>query len=155
MEIITESLMIFVKECIIRGVGGSCHSTHGGESGTFDDNALFEECIKPYDLVLMEEIAGACPFNILHVCDYHGGYDDLTPFLDYPGHIVNCSLELGTEKLTAQNVSQMFDKTYRGGLDRLGTIFSGSQEEIIAAVEAQYNQKPAKFLLGSRLYGPH
>ena len=149
LEIITESLMIFVKECIKRGVDGFYHSTQGGEGGRFDDKALFEECIKPYDLVLMEEIAGACPFNILHVCDYHGGYDDLTPFLDYPGHIVNCSLELGTEKLTAQKASQMFDRPFMGGLDRLGTIFSGSREEIIAAVEMECNQRSAKFLLGA------
>jgi len=149
LEIITESLMIFVKECIKRGVDGFYHSTQGGESGTFDDNALFEECIKPYDLVLMEEIAGTCPFNILHVCDYHDGYDDLTPFLDYPGHIVNCSLELGTEKLTAQKASQMFGRPFMGGLDRLGTIFSGSQEDIIAAVETECGQKPSKFLLGA------
>jgi uroporphyrinogen decarboxylase len=97
----------------------------------------------------MEEIAGTCLFNILHVCDYHGGYDDLTPFLDYPGHIVNCSLELGIEKLTAQKVSQLFGRPFMGGLDRLGTIFSGSRDDIITAVEAECSRKSAKFLLGA------
>jgi uroporphyrinogen decarboxylase len=149
MEIITESLMIFVKACIKRGVDGFYHSTQGGESQTFNDSALFRECIKPYDLILMEEINRSCDFNILHVCDYHGGYDDLTPFLDYPGHIVNCSLELGTGKLTAQEVSQMFDRPFMGGLDRLGTIFSGSRDEIKKAVVAECSQKSAKFLLGA------
>ena len=149
LEIITESLMIFVKECINRGVDGFYHSTQGGERDTLGDSALFEECIKPFDLVLMEEIAGSCPFNILHVCDYHGGYDDLTSYLDYPGHIVNCSLELGTETLTAQKMSEMFGRPFMGGLDRLGTIFSGSREEIKTAVETQCRQKSAKFLLGA------
>ncbi len=149
IEIITESLMIFVKECIKRGVDGFYHSSQGGESQTFNDSALFKECIKPYDLILMEEINRSCDFNILHVCDYHGGYDDLTPFLDYPGHIVNCSLELGTGKLTAQEVSQMFDRPFMGGLDRLGTIFSGGRDEIENAVVAECSQKSAKFLLGA------
>jgi uroporphyrinogen decarboxylase len=149
IEIITESLMIFVKECIKLGVDGFYHSTQGGESHTFDDSALFKECIKPYDLILMEEINRSCDFNILHICDYHHGYDDLTPFLDYPGHIVNCSLELGTGKLTAREVSRMFDRPFMGGLDRLGTIFSGSRHEIKKAVEVACSQKSAKFLLGA------
>jgi uroporphyrinogen decarboxylase len=148
-EIISESLMIFVKECIKRGVDGFYHSTQGGESRTFNDSALFNEYIKPYDLILMEEINRCCEFNILHVCDYHGGYDDLTPFLDYPGHIVNCSLELGAGKLTAREVSQMFDRPFMGGLDRLGTIFSGSRDEIKRVVQAECSQKSAKFLLGA------
>ncbi len=149
IEIITESLMIFVKECIKLGVDGFYHSTQGGESNTFNDSALFMECIKPYDLILMEEINRSCQFNILHVCDYHDGYDDLTPFLDYPGHIVNCSLKLGTETLAAQEISQMFGRPFMGGLDRLGTIFSGSREEIKKAVDAQCSRKSAKFLLGA------
>jgi uroporphyrinogen decarboxylase len=149
IEIITESLMIFVKECIKIGVDGFYHSTQGGESQTFNDSDLFEECIKPYDLILMEEINRSCEFNILHVCDYQGGYDDLTPFLDYPGHIVNCSLKLGTETLAAGEVSQMFGRPFMGGLDRLGTIFSGSRDEIIKAVDAQCGRKSTKFLLGA------
>ncbi|MEZ4832223.1 MAG: hypothetical protein R2873_09515 [Caldilineaceae bacterium] len=27
-----------------------------------------------------------CNFNILHICDYEAGYDDLTTFLDYLSH---------------------------------------------------------------------
>lgn len=149
IEIITESLMIFVKECIKLGVDGFYHSTQGGESHTFNDSALFTECIKPYDLILMEEINRTCEFNILHVCDYHDGYDDLTPFLDYPGHIVNCSLKLGTETLAAREVSQMFGRPFMGGLDRLGTIFSGSRDEIKKAVDALCSRKSSKFLLGA------
>jgi uroporphyrinogen decarboxylase len=149
IEIISESLMIFVKECIKLGVDGFYHSTQGGESHTFNDSALFKEYIKPYDLILMEEINRTCEFNILHVCDYHDGYDDLTPFLDYPGHIVNCSLKLGTEKLSARQVSQMFGRPFMGGLDRLGTIFSGNRDEIQKAVDAQCSRKSSKFLLGA------
>ena len=149
LEIITESLMIFVKECIKLGVDGFYHSTQGGESHTFNGSDLFEECIKPYDLALMEEINKSCIFNILHVCDYQDGYHDLTPFLDYPGHIVNCSLELGPGKLTPQEIAGMFGRPFMGGLDRMGTIVSGSNDEIKKAVEDVCRRKSDKFILGA------
>ena len=61
------------------------------KAGSLRTTPRFIECIKPYDLTVMEEIDRSCVFNILHVCDYEGGYDDLAPFLDYPGHVVNCA----------------------------------------------------------------
>jgi uroporphyrinogen decarboxylase len=149
MEVITESLMLFVKACIKLGVDGFYASTQGGESDRFDDPTLFQECIKPYDLAIMEEINRSCIFNVLHVCDYHSGYSDLTPFLDYPGHVVNCSLELDEKRLTGQEVSQMFGRPYMGGMERKGIIVSGSQEEIEQAVEDVLREAPAKFILAA------
>ena len=105
MQIITDSLMGFVKECIRLGLDGFYTSTQGNEVGRFDDPALFEQCIRPYDLQLMEEINRSCIFNILHVCDYHLPYRDLAPFVDYPGHVVNASLELTGGEISAQEVS--------------------------------------------------
>jgi uroporphyrinogen decarboxylase len=149
IEIITESLMIFVKGCIDLGVDGFYASTQGGESDRFDDVALFDTCVKPYDLAIMEEINHACIFNVLHVCDYHSGYSDLTPFLDYPGDVVNCSLRLGTQRLTPQKVSRMFGRPYMGGLDRHGIIVSGSEDEIRQAVENALAQTSDKFFLAA------
>ena len=149
LEIITESLMIFVKECIKLGIDGFYHSTQGGESHTFDDITLFKEYIKPYDLILMKEINRSCIFNILHVCDYYDGYNDLTPFLDYPGHIINSSLELETGKLTPNEISKMFGRPFMGGLDREGIIFSGSKDEIKKAVKEACRRKSDKFFLAA------
>ena len=70
LEIITESTLWFVRECIKLGVDGFYASTQGGESHRFADSSLFTQVIKPYDLIVMEEINQACPFNILHICDY-------------------------------------------------------------------------------------
>ncbi|MCP4538958.1 MAG: hypothetical protein GY832_17625 [Chloroflexi bacterium] len=149
MEIITESLMTFVKACIRLGVDGFYASTQGGERHRFEDVALFNECIKPYDLTIMEEINRVCTFNILHVCDYHGGYDDLTPFQDYPGHVVNCSLELGARRLTGKDISQMFGRPYMGGMDRKGILVSGSQSEIRQRVGELLRDAPDRFMLGA------
>lgn len=149
MEIVTESLMIFVKECIKLGIDGFYHSTQGGESFRFDDVTLFKKCVKPYDLILMEEINRSCIFNILHICDYHGGYNDLSPFLDYPGHVVNCSLELGKGKLSGKEISKMFGRPFMGGIERKGTILSGKKDEIKKVVKEVLNTAPEKFILGA------
>lgn len=149
MEVITESLMLFVKACARIGVDGFYHSTQGGESGRFDDHGPFNECIKPYDLAVMEEIDRSCIFNILHVCDHYGGYDDFTTFLDYPGRVVNCALKVGSEEITPTEASEIFGRPFMGGMNRLGAINTGSLEEVRQAAEDALAQASPKFILGA------
>ncbi len=149
MEIITGSLMLFVKECIRLGVDGFYASTQGGEAGRLKDANLFRDYVRPFDLRLMNEINRSCIFNILHVCDYNGPYADLSPYLDYPGHVVNCNPRLTSRTLTWKEVSQMFKRPCMGGLDRHGIIVSGSKEEIEKAVGQVLNEVPRPFILGA------
>jgi uroporphyrinogen decarboxylase len=149
LEIITDSLLGFVRECIQLGVDGFYTSTQGGEAGRFTEAHVFDEYIKPFDLVLMQEANRACPFNILHVCDYQLDYTDLAPFLDYPGTVVNSPLRLGTRRLTPKQVSESFKRPYMGGLDRKGILTSGSPEQIQQAVHAVLEQAPSHFILGA------
>ncbi|MFL7811661.1 MAG: uroporphyrinogen decarboxylase family protein [Anaerolineae bacterium] len=148
LEIITESILWFVRECVKRGIDGFYASTQGGERGRFDP-ALFANVVKPYDLAVMNEIDAACPFSILHICDYQAPYDDLAPFLDYPGDVVNCPLEVGGRAMTAREAARMFGRPYMGGLDRHGIIASGSKEEIKAAVKDVLRDAPERFILGA------
>ena len=60
----------------------------------------------------------------------HLPYDDLTPFLEYPGDVVNCSLHVGEETLTPKDASELFSRPYMGGLDRKGVIVNGTADEI-------------------------
>ena len=149
MEVITESLMLFVKACIELGVDGFYASTQGGESHRFENTELFNTCIKPFDLALMEEMDRSCPFNILHVCDFWDEYDSLAPFLDYPGDVVNCSLEVGSQKISARDISKMFGRPYMGGLDRKGIIATGTDDEIESAVDEVLQSAPDRFILGA------
>jgi len=149
IEIIADSLMTFVKECIAIGIDGFYHSTQGGETYRFEGSHIFDECIKPYDLILMEEIERACDFNILHICDYEGGYKDLTPFLDYPGHVVNASLQLGEKMISGKDISNLFERPFMGGLDRHGIITTGEQDEIEDEVNLICQQAPENFILGA------
>jgi uroporphyrinogen decarboxylase len=149
MERVTESLMTFVKGCIQVGIDGFYHSTQGSETNRFGGSPLFETCIKPYDLILMNEINQTSTFNILHICDYHGSYADLSPFLEYPGDVVNCSLELSGKTLSSKEVAHLFNRPFMGGMDRHGTIVSGSKPAIEATVDAVLQDAPGRFILGA------
>ena len=149
MEIITASLMNFVQGCIARGIDGFYHSTQGGEAGRFPDSGPFETCIKPYDLVLMEEINRRLPFNILHVCDYHGPYADLSPYPAYPGHVVNASLKVGERSLAPREMADYFNRPFMGGLDRHGILVHGTPAQIRQAVESVCAHAPERFILAA------
>jgi uroporphyrinogen decarboxylase len=149
LEIITDSLMIFVRACIELGVDGFYHSTQGGEAGHFQRKDTFERYIKPYDLRLMEEINQRCLFNILHICDYVLPYDDFSQFLDYPGNVINSPLNLGEKILTPSEVAQMFKRPYMGGLERKGELSTGKPEQIPELVETVLRAAPDRFILGA------
>jgi uroporphyrinogen decarboxylase len=149
METITSSVMRFVKECIRLGLDGFYTSTQGGEAGRFNDPSTFNTCVRPYDLELMEEINRKCIFSILHVCDYQMQYGDISPFVDYPGQVVNASLELTGGKLSAKEVARKYNRPFMGGLDRLGILATGSQAEVKAAAEKVLRDAPERFILGA------
>ena len=125
LEISTENVLTLVRACKRAGVDGFYASTQGGEVFRFGGADLFERLVKPTDLAVWAEIA-ARRCNILHICDYEGAYDDLSPFLDYPGHVVNCSLEVGGKRMTPREASARFGRPFMGGLERKGVLATGA-----------------------------
>ena len=149
LAIITDSLLGFVRECIKLGVDGFYTSTQGGEAGRFYDPNTFTQHVKPFDLALMTEANNACPFNILHVCDYQRDYDDFSPFLDYPGTVVNSPLKLGGHPIASKEVGRLFKRPFMGGLERKGVIVNGTPEQIQHEVNAVIEAAPSQFILGA------
>jgi uroporphyrinogen decarboxylase len=149
LDAINESLLLFVREAVRRGVDGFYASTQGGEAGRFTDPSVFSRYIKPRDLALMKEIDRIGAFNILHVCDYHGIYGDLTPYLDYPGRVVNCGTRLQSGAITPRQIADLFKRPFMGGMDRHGIIVNGSAEEIRREVRRVISEAPPRFLLGA------
>jgi uroporphyrinogen decarboxylase len=148
LEIMTENVRRFMRDCKQAGVDGFYISTQGGEAGQFDETSIFEDYIKPTDLAVWDE-ARDCAFNILHVCDYNGPYDDLSPFLDYPGDVVNCSLKVGGRDLSPREASALFGRPFMGGLERLGVLATGPVEAIRAAAGKVLAEAPERFMLGA------
>ena len=147
-EILTENVLTLVRACKRVGVDGFYVSSQGGETFRFKDSNIFQKYIKPTDLAVWAEIQDGL-FNILHVCDYNGGYDDLTPFLNYPGQIVSCSQKVGEQTLSPKQVSQLFGRPFMGGLERKGAIATGSLEAIRKTVMDVLADAPERFLLAA------
>ncbi len=148
LEIMTENVLKLVHGCRRVGVDGFYVSSQGGEAFRFKGTDIFERYIKPTDLAVWAEVQ-SCPFNILHVCDYEGGYDDLTPFLDYPGHVVNCSLRLGERTMTPREAAHFFGRPFMGGMERRGVIATGRPEAIRQAAAGVLAEAPDRFILAA------
>lgn len=149
ISIITDGLLVLVKECAKLGLDGFYASTQGAEKGRLSGRTAFDECVRPYDLAVMNEVNRSFRFNILHVCDYHLPYEDITPFRDYPGHIVNTNLKLAEGQLSAAEVSSMFSRPFMGGLDRKGVIARGPASAIQDEVRRLLKEAPRRFILGA------
>lgn len=148
LEIMTENVLRLVRRCKRAGIDGFYASSQGGEAFRFQQRSIFENYIKPTDLTVWDEIA-SCSFNILHICDYEGAYDELTPFLDYPGHVVNSSLKIGDRTLTPKDAAQLFGRPFMGGMERKGVLASGNAEGIRQAVTDVLVQTPERFILAA------
>lgn len=148
LEIMTENVLTLVRACKHAGVDGFYASSQGGEAFAFPGPEVFRSFIKPSDLTVWDAI-NDCSFNILHICDYNGGYADLSPFLDYPGHVVNCSLHVGDRVLQAAEIVQLFGRPFMGGMERKGVIATGSVQEIRQTAEDVLTNAPKQFILGA------
>jgi uroporphyrinogen decarboxylase len=148
LDILTENVLTLLRACKKVGIDGFYVSTQGGEAFRFPGTDIFRKYIKPTDLTVWAEIQDL-PFNILHVCDYNGPYDDLSPFIDYPGHVVNCSLHVGEQILPPKQISQMFGRLFMGGLERKGALATGSPETIRQAAMDVLAQAPERFILAA------
>lgn len=148
LEIMTENVLTLVRGCKRVGIDGFYASSQGGEAFRFQDPTIFQKYIKPTDLAVWDELS-SCAFNILHVCDYEGAYNDLTPFLDYPGHVVNSSLKVGDRTLSPRDVSDMFGRPFMGGMERKGILAMGNSEEIRQAATDVLAQAPERFILAA------
>jgi uroporphyrinogen decarboxylase len=149
MEILTESQMIFVRACIQAGVDGFYMSTQGNEKGHFANPKIFTNYVKPFDLVAMKEIHAACPFNILHVCDYNLPYASYDAFPDYPGHVVNCNTKLTGGEMSPREIAKFFKRPYMGGMDRHGILANGTPAQVEAEIRRVVKSAPGQFILGA------
>ncbi len=149
MEIITDSLMVFVNACIELGVDGFYHSTQGYEEGRLAHADLFHECVAPYDLRVMREIAARCRFSVLHICDYHAPYGDIAPFVDYPGTVVNCNPVVGGRKMTGSEIAAMFGRPFMGGIERKGPISAGTEADARQAAREALAEAPTPTILAA------
>ena len=152
LEIFTDYVLTLARLCKQAGVDGFYASTQGGESFRFKGTNIFQDYIKPADLAVWEAIKDS-PVNILHVCDYHGGYDDLTPFLDYPGPIVSCGLNVGRTNSDSQTSLGTVQASIHGRVwNAKGVIATGDLEAIRRGCHRPADRRTRTLYSRSRLH---
>ena len=149
LDILIESQLLFVRACIKEGVDGFYMSTQGSETSGIASPQVFAKYVKPSDLAAMKEITAACPFNILHVCDFVAPYANYSIVRDYPGQIVNCATHLTGQELAAADVSKFFARPFMGGLDRFGVLAKGTPDQVEAEIKRVIKNAPRQFLLAA------
>ena len=150
MENVTLSLVNFVQAAARLGVDGFYTCTQGGETNRIADRTLFQRTIKAFDMMLYKETAQLVPYNIMHICDYDGTYEDFSArFLDYPGKVVNVPLAADGKPLSLRRAAEMFQRPVMGGIDRHGILTTGSPEDARKAAGAVLQDAPANFILAA------
>jgi uroporphyrinogen decarboxylase len=150
IENITLSIMNFVLAAAKLGVDGFYTCTQGGETNRISDKQLFYRTIKSYDMILYKEVSELVPFNIMHICDYEGTYEDFEiKFRDYPGQVINVPLEADHRPLSLSQASAIFSRPVMGGLDRHGALSKGSVEDVRKAAIEVIKNAPPRFILGA------
>lgn len=147
LAVLTENVITLVRAGRRAGLDGFYISTQGGEAARFAPG-VFGRYIQPTDLAVWAAAHG-CEFNLLHLCDYVADYADLTPFLAYPGAVVNASLKVGDRHLRPREMAQLFNRPFMGGLERKGALATGPVAAIHQAVAEVLAEAPARFILGA------
>ena len=150
MENITLSLLHFVQAAARAGVDGFYMCTQGGEANHIADRRLFNRTVKTYDMLLYKEVSQLTSYNIMHICDYEGSYEEFVPrFRDYPGQVVNVPLSADDKPLSLRQASEIFKRPVMGGLNRLGIVSTGSPMEARKAALEVLKDAPANVILGA------
>jgi uroporphyrinogen decarboxylase len=151
LQSITESIVNYIDEAIKRGADGFYISTQGGNSRFFGNGPLFEKAVVPYDRIVSQEASDKALLNILHICDYgESYYTQINQFSSYPGSIINApNVLLDGTPIKLKDVQKTFRRPVMGGLDRLGVLAKGTEEEAKAAADKVLSDAPANFILGA------
>lgn len=147
---ITESIKLYMELCSEAGADGFYISTQGREAEILGRNGLFDSIVRKYDRELSCKASELGIFNILHICDWEGKYDDIDSFTDYPASVINPPLTLidGSE-IDLKRISELYKRPVMGGMNRLGNLAKGSVEECLEEVDRVMEKAPANFILGA------
>ena len=150
MENLALSILTFAQAAARLGVDGFYTCTQGGETNRVANRDLFDRAIKTYDMLLYKQVSQLVPYNIMHVCDYDGPYEEFDlRFQDYPGQVVNVPLSADHKSLSMRHAADIFQRPIMGGLDRKGVLSNGNPEEVKEVTLAALQNAPAHFILGA------
>lgn len=135
-----------------RGADGFYVSSQGGDGNSLSPK-VWNEQVRRWDKHVAEVANEIGEINILHICDYGTPFKNaeaLYAFADYPASIINVPLNFSDgSQLDLKEAQKRFGRPIFGGLERLGTIATGTLDEAKAAVDKVLENAPANFILGA------
>ncbi len=145
LSTIAESLAQFAVACIEAGADGIYFSAQGGEVDRFEEEDFLQH-IKPHDLTVLNAVADAGDFNILHICRDNVR---LHLYTDYPGDVVNWAAT-APRNIPLTTGKSLFNQTILGGMDNRGVIVDGDEEIITQTVHQIIHEfGPQRLIIGA------
>ncbi len=124
LDVITESLINFVRNCLEAGADGIFFSVRDDWVDSPENGeGTYDSLVKPGDLRILEAVQSGT-FNMLHVC---GQAVNFARFGNYPVHAVNWADRYAGPAIAS--VAGWMRPAICGGLDNLGTMATGSPED--------------------------
>jgi uroporphyrinogen decarboxylase len=135
LDAISQTLHNFARNCVAAGANGIYLSVRDDWVDTPENGAgAYDRLVRAGDLKILAGAAGGT-LNVLHVC---GRPLDFARFGRYPVHVVNWADRIGGPRIA--EVAPWLKPAICCGIDNLGTLVSGSPEdidrEVAGAVEA-------------------
>jgi uroporphyrinogen decarboxylase len=125
LAVIRDVVMDYATACLEAGASGFFFAT---QMATIDlmSREQFQEFGKPYDLPVLESLAGRSRVTMLHVCKKNLMFDLVA---DYPVDLINWAA--GTSGTSLADARQMTGTSLAGGLS-LDTLLNGSEDDVLA-----------------------
>ncbi len=125
LAVITEVVREYAAACLEAGVSGFFFATQMASHDLMTPEE-FKEFGVPYDLQVLESLAGKSRVTMLHVCKQNLMFELMA---DYPVDVINwAALTSGT---SLRDARQITDRPLAGGL-ALDTLLYGSEEDVLA-----------------------
>jgi uroporphyrinogen decarboxylase len=140
LEAITETLVLYVSECIANGADGIFYATNMATQGqlTTDECGRWQ---RAYDLRVLEAVQSA-PFNVMHVCGQRSLFD---AFADYP--VTAYSWAAGPENGNP-SLHEGHQRTGKASMGGIPNKLSGIQrDEIARRVRSAVSEMDGRWLL--------
>jgi uroporphyrinogen decarboxylase len=124
LETIGANLARFAARCVQAGADGIFLSVRDDWVDTPDIPGLYEQVVRPADHAILDA-AREAPFNMLHVC---GKAEDFRAFAEYPVPVLHWADRAAGPAI--RDVAGWLEPALAGGVDNLGTLVSGTADQV-------------------------
>jgi len=142
LQNITDTLAAYGKVAVDAGASGLFFAIVKLAREGILTEAEFAEFGKPYDQQVLAAVQGAS-FNMLHICGPYTYFDAVT---NYPVQAINWAT-IGQHNPTVGEAAAHTDKALVGGVDEVGTLQTGTPEQVMVEAQAAIRAVGRRHLL--------